>query len=59
LNWLLHHSASDCVILGASRMEQLDENLATADDGPLSDDVLKACDEVWKRLRGPLPVYNR
>jgi hypothetical protein len=40
-------------------MEQLDENLATADDGPLSDDVLKACDEVWKRLRGPLPVYNR
>jgi aryl-alcohol dehydrogenase-like predicted oxidoreductase len=59
LNWLLHHTASDCVILGASRMEQLDENLATVDDGPLSDDVLKACDEVWEKLRGPLPVYNR
>ncbi len=59
LNWLLHHTASDCVILGASRLEQLNENLATVDDGPLSDDVVQACDEVWKRLRGPLPVYNR
>jgi aryl-alcohol dehydrogenase-like predicted oxidoreductase len=59
LNWLLHHTGSDCVILGASRMEQLDENLATVNDGPLSDDVVQVCDEVWKRLRGPLPVYNR
>ncbi len=59
LNWLLHHTASDCIILGASRMEQLDENLATMNDGALSDDVVQACDDVWKRLRGPLPVYNR
>jgi len=59
LNWLLHHTASDCIILGASRMEQLNENLATLDDGPLSDDVVKACEEVWRNLRGPLPVYNR
>jgi 1-deoxyxylulose-5-phosphate synthase len=59
LNWLLHHTTIDCVILGASRMEQLNENLATLDDGPLSDDVLKACDDVWRNLRGPLPVYNR
>jgi aryl-alcohol dehydrogenase-like predicted oxidoreductase len=59
LNWLLHHTASDCIILGASRMEQLNENLATLDDGPLTDDVLQACDEVWRNLRGPLPVYNR
>ena len=48
LNWLLHHTASDCIILGASRLEQLNENLATVDDGPLSEDVLKACDEVWQ-----------
>jgi 1-deoxyxylulose-5-phosphate synthase len=59
LNWLLHHTASDCIILGASRLEQLNENLATIDDGPLSEEVLKACDEVWRNLRGPLPVYNR
>jgi aryl-alcohol dehydrogenase-like predicted oxidoreductase len=59
LNWQLHHTGSECIILGASRLEQLNENLATIDDGPLSEDVLKACDEVWRNLRGPLPVYNR
>jgi aryl-alcohol dehydrogenase-like predicted oxidoreductase len=59
INWLLHHTASDCIILGASRMEQLAENLATVDDGPLSNDVVAACDEVWRNLRGPLPLYNR
>lgn len=59
LNWQLHHTGSECIILGASRLEQLNENLATVDDGPLSEDVLKACDEVWRNLRGPLPVYNR
>jgi 1-deoxyxylulose-5-phosphate synthase len=59
LNWLLHHTAADCIILGASRMEQLNENLATIDDGPLSENTVKACNEVWRNLRGPLPYYNR
>ncbi len=58
LNWLLH-TAVDCVILGASSMEQLDQNVAVGEEGPLSEDVVKACDEVWQELRGPLPVYNR
>jgi aryl-alcohol dehydrogenase-like predicted oxidoreductase len=59
LNWLLHHTASDCIILGASRLEQLNQNLAAVNDGPLSEEVIKACDEIWQQLRGPLPVYNR
>ena len=40
-------------------MEQLDENLRATEDGPLSDDVVKACDQVWQELRGPTPLYNR
>jgi len=59
LNWLLHHTASDCVILGASRPEQLAENLAASEQGPLPDDVVKACDEIWNEFRGPVPLYNR
>jgi aryl-alcohol dehydrogenase-like predicted oxidoreductase len=59
LNWLLHHTASDVVILGASSMAQLNENLAAVEEGPLADDALKSCDQVWRDLRGPLPVYNR
>ncbi len=59
LNWLLHHTVSDVVILGASSMAQLNENLAAGGEGPLPEDVIKASDQVWHDLRGPLPVYNR
>jgi 1-deoxyxylulose-5-phosphate synthase len=59
LNWLLHHTSSDCVILGASRPEQLAENLAACEEGPLPEETVKACDEVWNDFRGPIPVYNR
>jgi aryl-alcohol dehydrogenase-like predicted oxidoreductase len=59
LNWLLHHTASDVVILGASSLGQLNENLAASEEGPLDEETLNACDQVWRDLRGPLPVYNR
>jgi len=59
LNWLLHHTATDCVILGSTRTHQLDENLAMCKEGPLPPEVLQSCDEIWRRLRGPAPIYNR
>jgi 1-deoxyxylulose-5-phosphate synthase len=59
LNWLLHHTAADCVILGASRLEHLEENLKALDDGPLPADTVAACDRVWAKLRGVTPQYNR
>jgi len=59
LNWLLYHTTSDCVILGASRLEQLDQNLAACEEGPLSDAAVEACNRVWLEFRGPSPVYNR
>ena len=34
-NWLLCHTSADCIILGASRLEQLDQNLAACKEGPL------------------------
>ncbi len=59
LNWLLHHTVSDCVILGASRLEQLDQNLAACKEGHLPPEVLSMCDEIWADLHGPVPIYNR
>ncbi|MFZ0705554.1 MAG: aldo/keto reductase, partial [Candidatus Korobacteraceae bacterium] len=59
LSWVLRHTPSDVVILGASSLTQLNENLAAADEGPLDEQTLDACDQVWQDLRGPLPVYNR
>lgn len=57
--WLLQQAAVDCVILGASRAEQLEENLAACAQGPIATELLRQCDEVWHRLRGPIPAYNR
>lgn len=59
LNWLQHHTASDVIILGASSLAQLNDDLVAAAEGPLPEEIVKACDQVWQDFRGPLPVYNR
>jgi aryl-alcohol dehydrogenase-like predicted oxidoreductase len=58
LNWLLHHTPIDCIVLGASRMEHLETNLASLDE-PLDESSLQACDAVWAGLKGTAPKYNR
>ena len=59
LGWLLGREQVDSVILGASRPEQLAENLAACESAPLDAATLARCDEVWRRLRGVTPKYNR
>jgi aryl-alcohol dehydrogenase-like predicted oxidoreductase len=59
LNWLLHHTSSDCVILGASRVDQLEENLRAIKEGPLAPDTLEKCEQVWAMVKGAAPKYNR
>jgi aryl-alcohol dehydrogenase-like predicted oxidoreductase len=59
LNWLLHHTPINCVILGASRFEQLEENLKTIEEGRLPESAVSACDDIWATLRGITPKYNR
>lgn len=59
IGWLMHNSAVTSVIIGASKLEQLQDNLAALDDPPLSPETLAACDAVWKDLRGITPQYNR
>ncbi len=59
LNWLMRHSSVDCVILGATKPEQLEANLAALEEGRLSENALRACDVIWYALRGPSPKYNR
>ena len=59
LNWIYHHMPVECIILGASRVDHLDENLKVLSDGPLDPETLQGCDKVWDALRGPTPKYNR
>jgi len=56
---LLHHTAADCVILGASKLEHLEQNIAVCGEGKLDDATLAAIDSVWAKLRGVTPKYNR
>ncbi len=57
--WLLAQPVVDSIILGASRLDQLQENLKAAQGAPLGPSILARCDAVWKRLRGITPNYNR
>jgi len=58
LQWLAAQEAVDAIIIGVSRMEQLEQNLSVW-DGELRDDTLEACDLVWKKIRGDSFQYNR
>ncbi len=57
--WLLSQPAVDCVLLGASRIEQLEENLKACAGPALENGVLQECHRVWEKLRGVTPIYNR
>jgi aryl-alcohol dehydrogenase-like predicted oxidoreductase len=59
LAWLLQQPGADCVIVGASNRQQLEENLRAAAKGPLDPGALDVCNEVWLNLRGLTPFYNR
>ena len=58
LQWLASQDHVDSIILGASKIEHLEENLQAA-DGRLDADTLKACDAVWQQIRGDHFRYNR
>ncbi len=57
--WLLDQQQVDSVILGASKIEHLEANIRAAAAAPLASEVREECDEVWRKLRGPTPFYNR
>jgi 1-deoxyxylulose-5-phosphate synthase len=58
-NWLLHHTPTDCVIVGAANADQFEQNLDVLDHGPLPHEAVTGCDAVWQKLRGTIPRYNR
>jgi len=59
LRWLLGSPDVGALLLGGSKVTQLQQNIAAAAAGPLPADVVAACDEVGATLRGPMPAYNR
>ncbi|XP_037534699.1 aflatoxin B1 aldehyde reductase member 3 [Nematolebias whitei] len=64
MRWMYHHShlkgdLGDGVIIGMSNMEQLQQNLAAADEGPLDQRVVDAFKEAWNLVVQECPNYFR
>ncbi|KXJ29031.1 aflatoxin B1 aldehyde reductase member 2 [Exaiptasia diaphana] len=63
--WLYHHSQlsgkhGDKVVLGASKLNHLQQNLKATKIGPLHQDIVKIFDEGWINImKGICPSYNR
>lgn len=58
LQWLAAQDIVDAILIGATRMEHLEENLS-AWEGKLDEATLEACDRVWESIRGDSFRYNR
>ena len=62
LRWMTNHSLlkrefGDTIIIGASSAAQLEENLVNLEKGPLPEEILKALDEGWDKVRGVCAKY--
>ena len=60
--WLVNHSSmnaaqGDGILLGASRIDQMEQNMAASAKGPLPQSVLEAMDAAWKIAKPDSPAY--
>lgn len=61
--WIVYHSAlkkeyGDQVIIGASRLTQLEETLAAVEAGPLDAAIAKRVDDIWGAVKHEAPRDN-
>lgn len=64
LRWMCHHSfmsveARDSIILGASKLDHLKQNLAAVEQGPLPAEILDALDRGWDAVKADCFKYFR
>jgi aflatoxin B1 aldehyde reductase len=62
--WIFHHSAldggrGDCVVLGASRPDQVRMNLELSEQDPLAEPVVGFFNDWWKSTKHLCPTYFR
>lgn len=60
--WLAYHSMlnaqrGDAILIGASKLNHLVQNMETVKAGPLPEDVVAAFDEAWAITKGDSPEY--
>lgn len=60
--WMLYHSMlnserGDAIIIGASKLEHLIQNMESAKAGPLTEDMIQAYHMAWKISKADSPEY--
>ncbi|KAF8160587.1 Aldo/keto reductase [Pholiota molesta] len=64
LRWISHHSLlkreyGDAVLIGASSLKHIEQNLIDLEKGPLPEDVIKALDSAWFEVQPYTSKYYR
>lgn len=59
MRWCVSQQHVDSILIGASRIEQLRQNIELAGHGPLGGEILRECDDVWEIISGRRFKYNR
>ncbi|PVH77319.1 Aldo/keto reductase, partial [Cadophora sp. DSE1049] len=62
LRWLEHHSLlkkqlGDAIIIGASSLKHVEENLADLEKGPLPGEVVEVVEQAWLKAKPMAPRY--
>lgn len=60
--WLAYHSMlngdrGDAILIGASKLNHLQQNMQTIQAGPLPEDVVEAFEQAWAITKGDSPEY--
>ena len=58
MRWLVYHSAlsrGDGVIVGGSKLEQIEGNLRDVGKGPLPESIVKVVEEAWELVKDEAP----
>lgn len=60
--WLINHSqmrasVGDGILLGASKIQQMEQNMTSVDKGELPESILAAMDEAWEVAKPDSPAY--
>ena len=60
--WMVNHSMlrgerGDAVIIGASKLNHLKQNMETVKAGPLPEDIVEAFERAWQITKGDSPEY--
>ena len=55
---LLKPELGDSVILGASKISQLESNLSYISKGPLPEEVVSVFEDIWKTIKPDAPAYH-